>query len=169
MGWITDWRRRRVLRRHHIDDALWREATAGLAFIPSSLTLGLTTYITTDVAPMPLLWVIPLATYLTSFVLTFGRTVRVPPELASRLLPVLAVPVAATMALGAAGGFRLIVPLHLATLLAASILCHGEIARSRPAAHRLTEFYLWLGLGGVLGGIFNALVAPAVFSSIDRR
>jgi hypothetical protein len=137
-----------------------------LAFIPSSLTLGLTTYITTDVAPMPLLWVIPLATYLTSFVLTFGRTVRVPPELASRLVPVLAVPVAATMALGAAGGFRLIVPLHLATLLAASILCHGEIARSRPAAHRLTEFYLWLGLGGVLGGIFNALVAPAVFSSI---
>ena len=137
-----------------------------LAFIPSSLTLGLTTFITTDVAPMPLLWVIPLGTYLTSFVLTFGRTFRVPPELASRLIPVLAVPVAATMALGVAGGLRIIVPLHLATLLAVSILCHGELARSRPAAHRLTEFYLWLGLGGVLGGIFNALVAPAVFSGI---
>ena len=136
-----------------------------LAFIPSSLTLGLTTYLTIDVAPMPLLWVIPLATYLSSFVLTFGRT-QVSSELASRLVPVLAVPVAATMAFGAAGGFRIVVPLHVAALLVVSILCHGELARSRPAAHRLTEFYLWLGLGGVLGGIFNALVAPAVFSGI---
>ncbi|HEY7250606.1 MAG TPA: fused MFS/spermidine synthase [Methylomirabilota bacterium] len=146
------------------DTGRWRWLL--FAFIPSSLTLGLTTYITTDVAPMPLLWVIPLATYLSSFVLTFGRVVRVSPELASRLTPVLAVPVAATMALGAAGGFRVLVPLHLAALLVVSILCHGELARSRPAADRLTEFYLWLGLGGVLGSAFNALVAPAVFTGI---
>ena len=137
-----------------------------LAFIPSSLTLGLTTYITTDVAPVPLLWVIPLATYLMSFVITFGRTVRVASGLAGRVLPVVAVPVAATMALGAAGGFWILVPLHLATLLLVSVLCHGLLAGSRPAAHQLTEFYLWLGLGGVLGGTFNGLVAPAVFSGI---
>lgn len=137
-----------------------------LAFIPSSLALGLTTYLTTDVAPMPLLWVIPLATYLVSFVFTFARTVRVPPEVAGRLLPVVAVPVAVTMATGSVGGFGVLVSLHLAALLLVSLLCHGELARSRPAPDRLTDFYLWLGLGGVLGGLFNAVVAPTIFSGV---
>ena len=137
-----------------------------LACIPSSLTLGLTTYLTTDVAPMPLLWVIPLATYLVSFVLTFARTFRVRAEVAWRFLPVVAVPVAVSMATGSVGGFGILVPLHLAALLFVSLLCHGELALSRPTADQLTDFYLWLGLGGVLGGVFNAVVAPAIFSGV---
>jgi hypothetical protein len=137
-----------------------------LAFVPSSLMLGATTYITTDVAPMPLLWVIPLAIYLLSFMLTFGRKVRVPYSLVSRLLPILAVPLVATMAAGSVGGLWVLVPLHLIALFVASLLCHGEIARSRPVVDRLTDFYLWIGIGGLLGGIFNALVAPVIFSGV---
>ena len=137
-----------------------------LAFIPSSLMLGLTTYVTTDVAPMPLLWVIPLATYLLSFVLTFGRRVRIPFSFVNRLLPILVVPLLATMVAGSVGGLWVLVPLHLLALFVASLLCHGEIARRRPAADRLTDFYLWIGVGGLLGGIFNALVAPVIFTGI---
>jgi hypothetical protein len=136
-----------------------------LAFIPSSLTLGLTTYVTTDLAPMPLLWVVPLSIYLFSFVLTFGRRIRVSYSLVTRLVPIFVVPLAATMAVGSVGGLWVLVPLHLITLFVASLLCHGELASSRPAADRLTEFYLWISIGGVLGGIFNALVAPAIFNS----
>ena len=137
-----------------------------LAFIPSNLTLGLTTYVTTDVAPMPLLWVVPLAIYLFSFVLTFGRRIRVSYSLVSRLLPIFVVPLAATMVVGSVGGLWVLVPLHLVTLFVASLLCHGELASDRPAADRLTEFYLWIGIGGVLGGFFNALIAPAIFNSV---
>ena len=137
-----------------------------LAFIPSSLMLGLTTYVTTDMAPMPLLWVVPLGIYLFSFVLTFGRRVRVSYSLVSRLMPILVVPLAATMAVGSVGGLWVLVPLHLLTLFVASLLCHGELASSRPTADHLTEFYLWIGVGGVLGGIFNALLAPAIFNGV---
>jgi spermidine synthase len=137
-----------------------------LAFIPSSLTLGLTTYLTTDVAPMPLLWVVPLAIYLFSFVLTFGRRVRVSYSLVSRLMPIFVVPLLATMAVGSVGGLWVLVPVHLVTLFVVSLLCHGELASSRPTADHLTEFYLWIGVGGVLGGIFNALVAPAIFNGV---
>lgn len=137
-----------------------------LAFIPSSLMLGLTTYVTTDVAPMPLLWVVPLAIYLFSFVLAFGRRVRVSYSLVSRLMPIFVVPLVATMAVGSVGGLWILVTLHLVTLFLASLLCHGELASSRPTADRLTEFYLWIGVGGVLGGIFNALAAPAIFNGV---
>ena len=137
-----------------------------LAFIPSSLTLGLTTYVTTDVAPMPLLWVLPLGLYLLSFVFTFGRTIRMSYCLLDRLLPIFVVPLAATMAVGSLAGVWILVPLHLATLFVASLLCHGELAASRPTADHLTEFYLWIGAGGVLGGIFNALIAPVIFSTV---
>jgi hypothetical protein len=137
-----------------------------LAFIPSSLMLGLTTYITTDVTPMPLLWVVPLALYLLSFVLTFGRTLRIPAPLVSRVMPIVVVPLAATIAAGPVGRPWILIPLHLAALLVTSLFCHGELANTRPPADQLTEFFLWTGVGGVLGGIFNALLAPVLFNGI---
>ncbi len=137
-----------------------------LAFIPSSLTLGLTTYVTTDVAPMPLLWVVPLGTYLFSFVLTFGRRVQVSHSLVNCLVPIFVVPLVATMVVGSVGGLWILVTLHLVTLFLASLLCHGELASSRPTADHLTEFYLWIGVGGVLGGLFNALIAPTIFNAV---
>src|SRR5262249_48600488 len=59
-----------------------------------------------------------------------------------------------------------VIPLHLLLLFTASMVCHGELARDRPPAARLTEFYLWMAAGGVLGGIFNSLIAPLLFQSV---
>jgi len=56
--------------------------------------------------------------------------------------------------------------LYSIILLAIAMVCHGQLARSRPKISRLTEFYLWISFGGVLGGIFNALVAPVIFSTV---
>lgn len=139
----------------------------GLAFVPSSLMLGVTTYATTDVAPMPLLWVVPLALYLVTFILAFSH----PPTWVQRLtmaaLPAFVLVQVFLLLLG-----QLALPvwlelvIHLAGFFVAALYCHGELARDRPEAGALTEFYLWVSAGGALGGVLNALVAPVVFSSI---
>ena len=134
-----------------------------LALVPSSLMLGVTTYLTTDVAPMPLLWVAPLAVYLLTFVIAFGRRGRIPGQGMRRLLPILMLPLILTMAFKAIGPLWVLALLHVVTFFVISMVCHGELARSRPAPERLTEFFLWVAVGGVLGGIFNALLAPLVF------
>lgn len=135
-----------------------------LAFVPSSLMLGVTTYLTTDVAPMPLLWVVPLAIYLLTFVLAFAQTTRVSSPRLRRLFPILMLPLILTIAFRAVGPLWVLALLHLVTFFVISVGCHGELARSRPAADRLTEFFLWVSAGGVLGGLFNALLAPLAFS-----
>ena len=135
-----------------------------LAFLPSSLMLGVTTYLTTDVAPMPLLWVVPLAVYLLTFVLAFGQRTRVSSRRMHRLLPILVLPLTLTIAFKTMGPLWVLALLHLATFLVISMVCHGELARSRPAAEELTDFFLWVAVGGVLGGLFNALLAPLAFS-----
>jgi hypothetical protein len=198
------------------------------AFVPSSLMLGVTAHVTMDLAPIPLLWVLPLALYLLSFVIVFAR---IPPLGQALLVPLLVIP-----CLGAAGWWMvprdlpdgadvlvigggcfvlwavltillvlravlahdrslihksmvLLMPLlvlrivfmylsdshpgilgsialHLVTLFVVCMVCHGEIARDRPPARYLTGYFLLLSLGGVLGGLFNALVAPLIFSGI---
>jgi hypothetical protein len=137
-----------------------------LAFIPSSLMLGLTTYITANVAPMPLLWTIPLALYLLSFVVAFGPDIWISSSFLNRLVPIVVLPVAATLALGPLGQLWLLVPLHLLAFFVMSLLCHRELAEHRPPPNRLTEFYLLIGVGGFVGGIFNALVAPSIFTAV---
>jgi hypothetical protein len=145
--------------------AAWQRARwILLAFVPSSLMLGVTTYLTTDVAPMPLLWVLPLAVYLLTFVLAFGRRGRLPGQGMRRLLPVLMLPLALTIAFKAIGPLWVLATLHVLAFFVISTVCHGELARSRPAPARLTEFFLWVAVGGVLGGIFNALIAPLAFT-----
>jgi hypothetical protein len=139
------------------------------AFVPSSMLLATTTYLTTDLAPVPLLWVIPLALYLLTFILAFSRL----PALLHRLF-VLVAPVAvlvlivamrwdeARSLLGQVRTFAL----HLGALFAVGMACHGALAQTRPRVHGLTEFYLLISLGGVLGGIFNAVIAPLVFQTL---
>ena len=137
-----------------------------LAFLPSSATLGVTQYLTTDVAVFPLLWVLPLALYLLTFVLAFSGKVRIPRTAWSVALAVLAA--------GAVGVFwtfyrpeiGLLLVLHPLLVFVIGMVCHGRLADDRPAASRLTTFYLLLALGGVLGGVFNALVAPLVFRTV---
>jgi hypothetical protein len=137
-----------------------------LAFVPSSLVLGVTTYVTTDLVAVPLLWVIPLSLYLLSFVLVFARRRLVPRGLAARLLPAAAVMVVLVYLSGAAQPAWFLILFHLLFLFAASLVCHGRLADERPAPARLAEFYLCLALGGALGGLFNAVVAPLAFNSV---
>ena len=137
-----------------------------LTFAPSSLLFGVTTYITTDIAAVPLLWVIPLALYLLSFVLVFARRPLLSHSLMVRLQPFMILPLALLFLWGLQAEGNLVLPLHLLAFFVCAMVCHGELAASRPAAVHLTEFYLWLSVGGVLGGVFNALVAPRVFTTV---
>lgn len=135
-----------------------------LSFAPSSLLLGVTAFISTDLAAVPLLWVIPLALYLITFVLVFSRAAWVFRWAMVWLQPFLVAALAAVFHSSAYDKMWLIVLLHLATFFVTAMVCHGELARSRPPAAHLTEFYIWLSMGGVLGGLLNAMVAPLVFS-----
>jgi hypothetical protein len=139
---------------------------AVLSMVPSSLMLGVTTYISSDLAPVPLLWVIPLSLYLLSFILQFARksaSVRVWERF---LLPLFVLPVVFSLSCGATIRFWFFIPMHVAFFFAACMVCHGQLANDRPTARHLTEFYLWLAIGGALGGLFSALVAPLLFHTI---
>ncbi len=213
------------------DTALSGEVTTGrrlrwvlMAAVPSSLMMGVTTFVTTDLAPIPLLWVLPLGLYLLSFIIVFAKI----PEKAQGVLVVAGVLVslcgvaaaasswlsersnqvqflAGLIWLAAVGSsfailwFRdsslihkfmiLVMPLlvlilvfmmlsefkpkigyvivlHLLLMFVVAMVCHGAIVRDRPPTKYLTEFYMWMSFGGVLGGIFNALIAPVVFNSL---
>lgn len=138
-----------------------------LAFVPSSLMLGVTTYLSMDIAAIPLLWVVPLGFYLLSFVLTFSRRPPVPHAGLARVLPGLVVVLTVLLLCrDMQPPLVLLLVLHLLTFFVVALYCHGELARDRPPANRLTEFYLWLSIGGVLGGVFNALAAPVLFRSV---
>ncbi|MFQ5493886.1 MAG: hypothetical protein ACE5EX_00755, partial [Phycisphaerae bacterium] len=136
------------------------------AAVPSSLMLGVTTHITTNLAPVPLLWVLPLAIYLLTFILVFARSRPIPHRWMVRLLPFLLPPAVAITFLDLPRMGWVAIVVHLATFFVAAMVCHGALSDRRPAAGRLTEFYLCLSIGGVLGGVFNAIVAPLVFRSI---
>jgi hypothetical protein len=202
-----------------------------LAMVPSSLMLGVTTYITTDVAAIPLLWVLPLALYLLTFILVFAkispriqaiivvaslngallaggiwlvplfiseeqhslqvlvRALLIIPALCSLLifrlqddrrlihrtvvlvLPLLILLLIFMMLADLKPGRGVVqlwlnIGIHCFTLFVTAMVCHGELALDRPSPKHLTEFFLWMSVGGVLGGLFNGLVAPLVFNSI---
>jgi hypothetical protein len=143
-----------------------RARWVALAFVPSSLLMGVTTYLTTDLAPVPLLWVVPLTLYLLSFIIAFAS----PPAWVRRSCALALAPaVVATLAIMAGPSA---VPnwttflVHLTTFFLAATACHAELAHRRPPASHLTEFYLMISLGGLLGGLFNALIAPVIFTSV---
>jgi hypothetical protein len=137
-----------------------------LAFVPSSLMIGITTYITLDIVAIPLLWVIPLCLYLLSFVITFARWPQWCRTATIVVMPFLSLPIVFIAESGIGPGIVLGTALHLLALFAVAMMCHGELAASKPSPARLTEFYLLISLGGVLGGMFNALIAPLIFPSV---
>lgn len=134
-----------------------------LALVPSSLLVGVTNAITTDVAPIPLLWVVPLALYLLTFIIAFAPGVRLPLGVLGKALAVSAIALTLTFVSGATEPLGVVLGIHLATFFVAALACHARLAAERPAAEHLTSFYLWMSVGGVLGGAFNALVAPVLF------
>ena len=139
-----------------------------LAFAPSSLFIGLTTYVTTDIAAVPLLWILPLAGYLLTFIVAFARKPIIPHARAVLAQPYLMLPVIMMFFVGGEGGSAtwFTIGLHFLAFFVAALVCHGELARTRPNSEHLTEFYFMLSLGGVLGGIFNAIVAPVAFTAL---
>lgn len=143
-------------------------ATAGaplrwvvLASLPASLTISVTTYISTDIAAIPLVWVLPLALYLLTLVVAFahpgsGRVLRL-------LAPIVILPPVAGLLTDSTRPAWAYVPAHLLAFFVVSLACHQALARSRPGHDRLPEYYLWLALGGAVGGMCTALIAPLVF------
>jgi hypothetical protein len=138
-----------------------------LAACGSMLLLTITNHLSQNVAPVPLLWVLPLALYLLTFTLAFSRRSLYPRWIWIRLLAV---------TLGAIGyaiydpriveAIQISVPLFCGSLFVCCMFCHGELSRLRPGAAHLTSFYLMLALGGALGAVFVGLIAPAIFSNL---
>jgi hypothetical protein len=141
----------------------------GLTFVPSSLMLGVTAFITTDITPIPLLWVIPLSLYLFSFVVVFSPSQRMPDLIHKVMvgtLPVMMAVLVLTILIELRNPYWLLILLHLVGFFVVAMVLHGEVARDRPPARNLTEFYLWVSVGGFLGGVFNALIAPIAFDTV---
>jgi hypothetical protein len=136
-----------------------------LAAVPTSLLLGVTNYITTDITPMPLLWVIPLGLYLLTFIIAFGRAPSWFHKTIELIAPVSVLILLFTILGKKPESWVMNILLHMGTFFLVALNCHLGLARQRPAASRLTEFYLWVSAGGVLGGLFNALIAPLLFSA----
>lgn len=142
-----------------------RLAWIALAAIPSSLMLGVTTYITTDVASAPFLWVVPLALYLATFIIAFQEKPVIPLALT---LTLQAAAISACVALlpFRSTDFVLQFSVQLAAFFLTTLMCHQRLVARRPDPAYLTEFYLCLSLGGVVGGAFNAFLAPVIFNNV---
>jgi len=145
----------------------WRARLSWLALaaIPSSLMLGVTSYISTDIASAPFLWIIPLALYLLSFIIAFQSKPLIKPETA---LPLQSLALALCILSYAmpVPVFTLQILLHLAGFFLTALVCHQTLVAQRPDPARLTEFYLTLSAGGVVGGMFNAFLAPVIFTIV---
>lgn len=147
------------------DQISWRQRLLWLAltFIPSALLLAVTLHISTDIASTPFLWVIPLSIYLGTFILTFARH----PLMTLEWTQVLQV----WIYIGIGFYFYIdnvlwLFGIHLAALFITGMVCHARLIKTAPRAEYLTEFYFWISLGGLLGGIFSVLLAPNLFSRV---
>jgi hypothetical protein len=137
-----------------------------LAFVPSSLLLSVTVHLTADVASLPFLWVVPLGLYLMTYVLAFSARGSGKQGFWTQRLPVAVLVVALVLLSEGTEPLLLIIILHLLGLFWIGMAGHGELARSRPPVEQLTSFYLCIAVGGALGGVFNALLAPAIFNRL---
>jgi hypothetical protein len=143
------------------DRILW----TAFAACASILLLAVTTHLTQDVAAIPFLWILPLSTYLLTFILCFES-----PRVYRReiFLPLLAMAIAflayELYPFKTSIHIRPLIALLAASLFVCCMVCHGEVVRRRPAPRHLTSFYVSIALGGALGGIFVGLAAPRLFN-----
>ncbi len=134
-----------------------------LGAVPSAFLVAVTAHISTDVAAVPLLWVLPLALYLLSFVIVFQQRPVIPHAFFVAIQPAAVALLIAVLVFKDLQSILFVVGLNLAGFFITAMVCHGELARRRPPARYLTDFYLWLSVGGVIGGIFAGLIAPNIF------
>ncbi|MFN3867474.1 MAG: fused MFS/spermidine synthase [Hyphomicrobiaceae bacterium] len=145
-----------------------RAAWVLYAFVPSGLLVAFTTFITTDIASAPFLWVTPLAAFLLTFVLVFRDTPLVPMRLLDAAHPLLAAMALLAMIALSLNGWAMLALVHAPLFLVTTLVCHKQLYDARPATRHLTQFYLWMSLGGVLGGVFAAVIAPQLFNGIHE-
>jgi hypothetical protein len=135
-----------------------------LAFVPSSLMLAATSHLSTDVAAVPLLWILPLGIYLLTFSVAFSSRGLVATRVASWLAPAVVV---AAIAIGPDHlGVPAAIAIQVLLVLVGGLVAHGQLAADRPPPSQLTRFYLWVAVGGALGGLVNGLVAPWLFPTV---
>jgi hypothetical protein len=146
----------------------WRDAAiwVGLAAVPSGLLVAVTANISTDIASVPLLWVVPLALYLLTFVIVFSRRPILPHWFMVAIQPVFIIGLVAVMIFEPIKTIVTVIGLHLLVFFVCTMVCHGELSRRRPAARHLTAFYMWMSAGGMVGGIAAGLLAPYTFNWI---
>ncbi|HET7124363.1 MAG TPA: class I SAM-dependent methyltransferase [Bradyrhizobium sp.] len=137
-----------------------------LAAVPSGLLIAVTAHISTDIAAAPLLWVLPLSLYLLTWVLVFQSRPLLPHQSMLRLQPLAVAGVVVLLAVGGEQNLLLTLGGHQLCFFIIAMACHGELARTRPAAKYLTGFYVALSFGGMIGGLFAGLIAPYTFSWI---
>lgn len=135
-----------------------------LAAVPSGLLIAVTSHISTDVAAVPFLWVVPLALYLLTYVIVFSRFAPYVHQVAVIVQPLFIAALIASQVFEGFDSIFWILAIHIAAFFTVALVCHGELARTRPAPAHLTEFYMWMSAGGTIGGILAALVAPQVFN-----
>jgi hypothetical protein len=171
---LANWRRLRQLSApigspdRPEAEILWRHRLAWItmAFVPSALLVAVTAHISTDVASAPLLWAVPLALYLLTFVMTFRDTALFRQERLLSLQPSIAACLAVSFVFSWRTDLIVALVLHLGSFAVFTLICHGALYRLRPSVRHLTQFYLYMSLGGVMGGIFSALVAPQLFVTV---
>jgi SAM-dependent methyltransferase len=170
----------KLMLRHSASERGLREAPGGCStkqrlfwlaasFVPSALMLAVTNHIAENIGSMPFLWIVPLALYLLTFIVAFGRRFRVSSVRVSRLAPVILLgifPLVAAGVVAPPGLNWIVIGLHLLLLYCGALLCHTRLAESRPDPQHLTEFYFWVALGGVLGGVFTATLSPLIFKTV---
>jgi hypothetical protein len=136
-----------------------------LAAVPSSLMLGVTSYITSDIAAVPLLWTIPLSIYLGTLMVVFGQRTERQKRLSQAATPVLVVAMVFLTCTRATEPSLIIVLVHLLLFASLSLECHGRLVDKKPTATYLTQYYLIFSAGGVAGSLFNSLIAPRGFKT----
>src|SRR5262245_25197558 len=139
------------------------------AFVPSGLMLAVTNHMLLNLASVPFLWVIPLAIYLITFMIAFARRLRLSPRIVSAIVPVVLLVLFPLVAVSRPVGRHTlwyVLGSHMLVLFAGALLCHTALASRRPDTSQLTEYYFWIALGGALGGIFVAIIAPFLFSTV---
>ena len=147
-------------------DWMLRSRWIFLAAVPSGLLIAVTAHISTDVAAAPLLWVLPLSLYLLTWVLVFQSRPLLPHRWMLMLQPLAIAGVIVLLAVGGEQNLLLTLGGHQLCFFVIAMACHGELARTRPAAKYLTGFYVALSFGGMVGGLFAGLIAPYAFSWI---
>ncbi len=145
----------------------WRDRVRWtlIAFVPSGMMLSTTTHLTTDIMAMPLLWVIPLGLYLVTFIVAFADGGEGFSRHAARIAPAVLLVLGAYAFLASGGQAVIMASLDLVLLFYVALALHGELARTRPGPDQLTDFYVWVSVGGMLGGLFCGLLAPMLFDS----